>query len=480
MQTAVDLGAKYFGIGSIVNGYTSDPQPWDFSTAKQQLDFLQDHGITPIVGFDPWPTDAENADSEHAQYGFDAKVTAFVKNFSGRGIIWQGLNEANGDDGHPHWFGRDIRFDKQAFNDWLDYDRRMNSIVQKYDPGAVFLTLDFYNTIAFNETDRMNHIWSQALEAGIQETGDALSIHPYNWDNNGHFNGTPEDVFKAMQPDKRVTLPMVTTEFGFRRDVVGDELQADYNLRELFLLDLLGHSIITTYKAFGTQPDSDDGYALATPQGMRPVGKLMQQLIMHDLNGFTCFERVTTPSAGDYVLRYVGATGDKFVYWTVDDKHNVNHLDIPLELTSTPKVSKLIDMEAFGSARSPFAMIMNNARRLNITLQAIKRLLNRYGVDTSDLSLTFVPDLPSNNDRAFYKWLHTSLPILVDNLNAVTTNLNELNWFDELTDQRLELLNQTVPSGLLLSRHKWSVWWLNINDQLKAIQKILKQKGLVE
>lgn len=479
MPLAVELGVKYFNIGSVINGYTSDPQPWNFDDAHQKIDYLLDHDITPIVGLDAWPTDAEKQDVEHSQYAFDGKMAAFIQEFSGKGIIWKGFNEANGADGVPNWFGHDIRFEDDSLHQWADYNARMNSLIKKYDPGAIFLTPEFYNTIGYNDNDHSGHVWSKALAAGIQDHGDALSMHPYAY---GNGDGTPEDVFRAMQPDKRIKLPMVTTEFGFVSDRFGEDGQAKFNLREFFLLDLLGQPIISQYKIFGNDPTSDDASAMVQGDRKKPVYKLFYQVIMHDLKGFTLLERVDTDSDNDYVLRYVGATGDKLVYWTVDDEHNINYLNEPMDMTDTPQVTSLLPANQLSRSavlHSPKATIIENSRRLNMALRSMPKLLARYGVNISALRFDFVTDAANLDDRSFYLWLHSQLPKLVDNLNQTAELLNNLNWFGA-SDKPMSMITEPVPAGLLLERSKWNAWWSSVGSNLSNVQNIMKQHQLVE
>ncbi|MFT8825070.1 MAG: hypothetical protein ABF536_06430 [Liquorilactobacillus mali] len=316
----VEMGMKYVAAGARIEGSgnwaNSDLMidAYDQATAKG-LYFMTDsaNGATSGTG----PTDSDLA-------GFKEAFLKIFNYFKGKGIVYLGWNEPNGE----FWTTNNQPTAQTDYNTvkastdmeiWLAKQARsIDSTATIAGPSMIYSP---------DDTPENRLYVNMIVEMGMFKYLDAICEHPYMRKPND--NGCPEQLIETDN-FKVTNLPKMSNEFAFpwnQKKVANDVgFQGIWNLyesikltlRQILIMDYMNYSIIALYTAeCGTNDDS----LLDTNGNLTGVGKAIKWLTS-ELNGYTLDSKIEiTEHIGYiddlYLMKYTkDGAKDKLVYWT--------------------------------------------------------------------------------------------------------------------------------------------------------------------
>ncbi|MHA5111168.1 hypothetical protein R5P03_08745 [Oenococcus oeni] len=311
--------------------------PYDWESWDYAINQLLADDFTVIIAPDTWDTVTYDLS------GFKDWLTALIKHYSNKGIIWEGINEATS--GNGYWFNQPVT--DQILKDIVDTNKYLYNLVRVYDPKSKFSSGAFPSStnenLGFAET---------AIQLGILDQGDYASYHPYEY-------GAPEQILtnswdvQTLNDFKNKNLLPIASEFGyatpsqFNGNYTEDE-QSDNVLREYLLLDSLGYEVMALFDLQAVNPfsivhnpsisDFNLKVDLSTSAvKMRAYNDI--QKFFTNLYGYSFVTRESTDSNSDYIFRYAKSGQlDKIVFWTSGSDHQIKYKNETLSLTSSPSI----------------------------------------------------------------------------------------------------------------------------------------------
>lgn len=164
--------------------------------------------------------------------------------------------------------------------------------------------------------------WREAIEAGLLDHVDALSVHPYQ------ATHPPERAAVGLAELRRLVdehaggreLPFLNTEWGYSSvahtgaDLT--ELQAGYLARE-FLVGLWQGLPVNIWFRWKDPPAATTPlYGLHTDEGEPKPALRVAETLLRTLSGYRYADRVAGFPQEIFVLRFVASDGDAFALWT--------------------------------------------------------------------------------------------------------------------------------------------------------------------
>ena len=346
------LPFTYFRLGFVIYDNMVDQNGnYNFSRLDYAVDETLKAGkkvILPLWFVNDGIADKGNIDYHEQVSNMRNLITAMVKHYSGKGIIYEALDEANSL-GH-FWMEQ---WSDDCVEDILALNQHFVQTIQREDPTAVFMAGDFAwpKNSSDGRLDRVHNM----IEKGYLDYGTYGSFHPYT-------NGIPEQMLgdrydiEAMNHILTHNLLPATTEFGFPHNIPNPfngnytrQEQSDYTVRQMLLLDAMGFEVILPF----TMDNSDKAWALQAQyydagvgEGKDPyfnqVGDKIQDLF-GKLDGYTFETREISESGNDYIFRYTSPSDDrpdKIVYWTVGSDHELEIEGNTFIVTGTPEIAE--------------------------------------------------------------------------------------------------------------------------------------------
>lgn len=403
---------KYIRLGVDLgeNGPSNGNYDWtrlDYAVKKAQQAGLK--VIIPVwfnennLPADKQPTNADgtynNDTYKHYLDQLNQLINALVDHFAGKNITYEAVNEAGSND-NAAWMNWNHKSSVEKPNaDTSDFNQVKGDIEQvnsnfahkvkdsntSNNDNAKYLTGDF-GLWDKDSTDNAASVEDNFLNT---DNASGVSLHPYL--TNKKFTSKPEDILnsqvaydnkdsnstdllgansygtllnKILDPVKNQGLPYAATEFAFgsnsntngTSDAEYDQAtQANYTLRQIFMLDMLGFKQIIPFggddsdptfaieKNLGDQNAYPNGYQTGDDIKFNPVGTDLKNDFT-SLEGYTLKDQESSGSPNDYLLRYQkSGQPDKLVYWTSADSHQVNFKDNntnhDLYFSPTPQVT---------------------------------------------------------------------------------------------------------------------------------------------
>ncbi|MCP8851748.1 cellulase family glycosylhydrolase [Latilactobacillus sakei] len=454
---------------------------YDFSRLDYLVDRLSKLGIKVIMSV--WfgneiATDLSGKISyEDALSLYKDIFTETVKHYRGQKITYEAIDEATGG-GQYYWWGKDSA---TVIDDIVMMHRYFYSQLLLFDPDANFIA-GSYPWIG--EPGYLNNALS-TINKGMLTGHKEVSFHPY-------VKGAPEQIltdpnwltFVDALEDEAQQLSV--TEFGYPspanfNGTYTEQEQADYSMRMLFILDMLGMEKIVYF----TMNNNDYSWALQSFYGydegrLKPVGQLFQNMLL-DLNGYEFKERVSTDK-NDYVLRYcrTGQT-DKLVAWTTVGPHELYEY----MLSSTPQIINLntssdwtiaaekIELERLSDLKLVADNLNQNMKMILESVQLINKFLLINGLNP-------VP-IPTMTDLRGYKLINREFAIeLVNNFNSIDNTISKLsqrfNGEDWLKyEGKASLTNLNMINALSNINNTWIIFETNLN-RLFEVAGIMKEE----
>jgi polysaccharide biosynthesis protein PslG len=316
---------------------------YDFSKYDALVKAIKARGMRPmfILGLGN-PHDDSGHLSIHPKSnrdGFMHYAKACVEHFKGQGLIWELVQQPNmAFFWHP----------SPNAKDYADLANELLPQLKALDDSASFIA----PSLAGHGLD-----YQQALYPhGILQHVDAVSVHPYR---GPHRN--PESIIKNYQATKALIaqhnpknpdIPVILGEWGYHRNEVSAEQQANLAQRQALMGMMLGSPINVWHTWKGDimsvtdRADDDEQQRGLVNKAVQPfpVYHALQDL-SQQLKGFHFSHRVPMDDPDQFVLSFkTKPTGDadpteKWVAWTTKPKGEIvtipNHY-VPTKLTEKP------------------------------------------------------------------------------------------------------------------------------------------------
>lgn len=458
MDLVKQIGFKYVRFPFLLMGEWLNGDGLNWLYPDHAINACLDAGITPIC---PWEIDGDNGtDYLTPQMPYFKRVMeAIVNRYAGKGLVWEGQNE-------PYYL---LAQSAELNCYWSD-------LIKQYDPDAVYSTGVFGQVVTYNNTDP---VWQRAIDLGFLKNADAWSLHSYV--------DKPEDILpRGNSPFQQTmiknNIAIISTEFGWISAKVGAQTQANYLIREILLLDMLGQPIISLYTLTDSSAVGEYGLYTGTWGNLQPQqSAIAVKELVDELGDYYFVDRLTTNDS-DYVLRYQNNEGqEKIVYWTAAEPHAANINGQSINLTETPQytptvMGTLVLPKLVGQ---PFdqqlALMISNYNSVVVRLNSLAELISK--VSPIQLNLNSATRLYS--DRDYYLWLKQSTYELNCAINHLIIALNEAQLYLLPNNQPLTSVelwcNYTLALDATIFDHNWSL----VTDAINDISAIMQQRGLM-
>lgn len=358
-RTIKEMGFNHVRFGLTWSWIEKQKGIYDYNYQDKLVNAAVDCGLIPMM--------SPQGDESVPYQKYDEKkeaiipfILASVKHYAGKGVIWEGWNEANY--GHS-WLGQEGGANKSIINDWTDFNSKMGKIIRDNDPNSLFLAGALNAQKEVGVDADMFWEWGpvvdHALKNGLVDYADALSFHPYTFNsepelllNTNSRNRTFGQMEALIAKNSSRKIPLAVTEFGYSTTLksmvkVDEETQARWVVRSMFVMDILNAPLITLFafkdndanEAHGNLEDGF-GFVRGDFKTLKPSGILFKKII-GQLEGFKFYERVNVMTNNDYVLRYTLAGKQRIAYWHTDDEsdHTVIVNGREIYVTNTPQVT---------------------------------------------------------------------------------------------------------------------------------------------
>jgi hypothetical protein len=300
---------------------------FDFSPWARLLEACDQYKIRALFIFDysnPLYDENLSPHSDEAVAAFARWATAAVKQFAGRGIIWEIYNEPN------------ISFWRPS-PDVTAYIKLALATAKSIKAAA---PRELVVGPALSGTDGA---WlEQCYQAGLLDYWDAVTVHPYG-------NEPPETriahyekakALLARYAPKGKTIPLLSGEWGYSSANLSPETQGKFLARQWLvnLSQLIPLSIWYDWHDDGTDPKNNE-HRFGTVEheyraGKNPVYQVKPayhaaQTLTSQLRGCTFRERVKLGSDADYLLLFENGAERRAVAWTTAATTHSELLPVP-------------------------------------------------------------------------------------------------------------------------------------------------------
>lgn len=477
--------------------------PWagdsiDVTYLKKQLDEIQDLGMNLItLSPDPYvpdedveimtpafqlaldmgftlrsalaggvPTRREAVDYPKHIHDFNDYNRRFVKRWAGNGIIWDTSNEPNGG---GFWYNRSSYSDHSLIPDWVEVDRQTNQIIKQEDPNALALTGDVYRSPYDLQKGDWADEWDAMVAAGIMNTGDAISCHPY-MDINGYVH-PPEDFLFYMKPPENCTLPVVITEFNFDHHQMSEQQQAAWLVREFFIIDYMQIPFAIEYGLRDPENGDPNGWGgiFRADWTLNPAGVAIKYWL-HELKGYYFNQRFSVGNdSTDFVFDYVQGTNHKLIGWTTGSDHQVN---VNGDLYTISNVPQLLS-----TYTAPIKLVsVDNIWHLKDTLNTDFGQIAQFTTDCLTKLKQVYPELDTNANvtritattlgREFRLQVIQGSQQSVELLERVATVIRKIG-------HRLQLVDVPIPRTLLLRKEDYNSMIAALTQNINLIEQFV-------
>lgn len=262
---------------------------------------------------------AQGTQTKLTEEEIEVNATAYLNNFvkfikknTGRGIIYEGINEPNSN----NWYGQN---NMEGYRKAIEWDNKLKAEIRKYDPTATFVgaVLSPIYGIPF-------------IKSGIINPTE-YAMHPYI-DGIGDKGGnTPEK--KLLNPTYSMSYDgskFAATEFGIAVEGSGTDPESNWQglvtpeegaaltVRQMIIHDALGipmqYNFILGYLYVFHQYQFFDLDKNMLPVGVE-VKKALSELSGYKFNKWIVTEYGTHKS---YVAQYVNGSDKKYAFWNSD------------------------------------------------------------------------------------------------------------------------------------------------------------------
>jgi hypothetical protein len=498
-----DIGLKYVRFGANLKMVEKPDGSYDFNIWEDYLVGCNRYNLQPIIYFSPsvpdWRASMEYKAALELNYHL-AKL--FIQHFAGRGILWEGCNEA-GLDVTSFWFGKvsmvenktnhTVTLDKSVIEDWVHFDSYLNRLVQEYDQSSKFIN-GVVAAAARQKEDRF-FMWGEMMNyagnIGTFNTGDYYSLHPYVekhtpevWLENTDNPGSALIQMQGLIDKYGSKIPQIVTEQGFKTDISGITGQASLIARSIFVLDMLNVPIDIIFNF--TAAKTYEGWALVdgTDNDLRerPSAQLVANLLK-TLKG-TTLVHYDIKDNSSYALFYQGLSGKYIVYWTTATAHDDSYNGTKFHLTSTPQIIKLSDTwQMYNNYVDDLEIVYDLNQSISLVYGALVDFINRLQGWINPIEI--VPPSPiisDQIDRKAYAQIKPAIRLLEKQFNDVVDYLNINNIHGSKTFIHAEKVSLNVPDGLQLNIQYLETLRSNnrrLTNRVRLLQQILRENGLL-
>ncbi|MBN1345676.1 MAG: cellulase family glycosylhydrolase [Phycisphaerae bacterium] len=298
-------------------GCEKKPGLYDFSHYDALIAKLEQHKIRLLFIIDygnPLYDDGLAPHSDEGRAAYARFVSALVKRYAGKDIIWELWNEPNISFWKP----------KPNVNDYMAWCKAVVPAIRQADPNACVIgpatsriPLDFIE---------------QCFQKGLLDLVDGVSVHPYRNGKMGPETAIPEyknlarlieQYAPKVQVDgkqKRKTIPIISGEWGYTSTNVSRQQQGKYLPRQWLAnaLSKIPISIWYDWHDDGKDPkEGEHNFGTVTWDYKPKPAYLAMKTLLGRVP--TVLSRIDVGSEQDFVL-YTG----ELVIWTTGDPHEID------------------------------------------------------------------------------------------------------------------------------------------------------------
>jgi hypothetical protein len=341
MDLLSKAGFKWIRMDFAWEGIEREKGKYDFSAYERLLSALKPHGIRAIFILDYGNALYQEGSprSPEARAAFGRFATAAVKQFQGRGILWEMYNEPNIGFWKP----------KPNVDEYIALAKETGRAIRAAAPeewyiGPATSGMDF----TFME---------RCFQAGLLEYWDAVSFHPYR--NTPPETAAPDfhrvrELIEKYAP-KGKKIPILSGEWGYSELYSGlsREKQARYISRE-YLSNMMNGLILSIWYDWhddGTDPKETEHHfgTVFNDYKPKPTYEAIKTLATA-LDGFRLNKRLALASPEDYCLLFDKGNTHRLAAWTTSaQSHEVTLPTAAGSYQVTGNTGKTSEVTAEGS-----------------------------------------------------------------------------------------------------------------------------------
>ncbi|MED4006514.1 cellulase family glycosylhydrolase [Priestia aryabhattai] len=339
IKSIAEAGFKWVRIDIFWSSVETKKGIYDFKgTGYDQLNkSLKENNIKPYYILDYGNSLYEQDRSVNTSEGREAFakfVKATVTRYGNQKGIWEIWNEPNIE---KFWSPQPSEINYALLV------KKVAPVIKKNDKGSTIVAP------ALAGINEQSLTWMQnTLDQGILPYIDAVSVHPYQYDNPENVIDQYQELSSLLKNYSKEDVPIISGEWGYslsntkNQKSITEMQQAEYIARMNLVnsLEKIPVSIWYDWKNDGGDPNNrEHNFGINSYYSTPKLSYLSIQTLSRTLEGYRFSKKIKTQNPNDYILEFSKGNKKKaIVYWTTENSH---HTTIPLKDGKAIKISML-------------------------------------------------------------------------------------------------------------------------------------------
>lgn len=322
IQSIAEAGFRWVRIDIFWSSIETKKGIYDFKgTGYDQLNkSLKENNIKPYYILDYGNSLYERDRSVNTSEGreaFTKFVKATVTRYGNQKGIWEIWNEPNIE---KFWSPQPSELNYALLV------KKVAPVIKENDKGSTIVAP------ALAGINEQSLTWMQnVLEQGILPYIDAVSVHPYQYDNPENVIDQYQELRSLIKSYSKEDVPIISGEWGYslsntkNQKPITEMQQAEYIARMNLInsSEKIPVSIWYDWKNDGENPNNrEHNFGLNSYHSTPKLSYLSIQTLSRTLEGYRFSKRIRAQDANDYILEF--SNGNKkraVVYWTTGNSH---------------------------------------------------------------------------------------------------------------------------------------------------------------
>lgn len=339
IQAIADAGFKWVRIDIFWSDVEKKKGQYDFkSSGYDQLnEMLKEKEIKPyyILAYENTIYEKNRSISTNAgREAFSKFVEATVKRYSNQNGVWEIWNEPNTE---TFWNNQ------PSHHEYALLVKKVAPVIRENDPNSIIVA----PALAGVSEEALTWL-RKGLDEHILSYIDAVSVHPYQYDNPETVTKRYENLRSLLKEYSKKDIPIISGEWGYslvnsdKQKPINEMQQAEYIARMMLInsSEKIPISIWYDWKDDGQDSDNrEHHFGINSYYGTPKLAYLSIQTLTKTLEEYRFSKRIKTENPNDYILEFLKNDKDKIiVYWTTGSSHFIK---VPLDSGEGKLVSML-------------------------------------------------------------------------------------------------------------------------------------------